>query len=264
MIGCFKLCTLFCNLIDELRRFCLMINDRWRENALNEKNKLGEEKYAYRIFIGTVLWARYPSTEKLNKFVEKASLDKLYEIYKNEGEGGVRRFIHEVTRELGFGDRDLLVKSIIDLLEKAYAKYGGFVNFLKDVMKRYSSASQLEEYLRNQFRGLGSINTAGLIRDLRLADIITIDISDLDYFSAEPVIRVLLRTGIIEDKSLLSDINKRIQTRKEISDYLRKIFNTPPITLDSGLYYIGSNYCIRDNPRCDIYPLTHVCPKLTI
>lgn len=237
------------NLIEELTRFAIVKLDELRMNLLNMVDRLGDEEAAFQICWRTYQWPTGTPKSALEEFARRVSLKRLLDVERRHGISGVEeaavgaamaipRFVpgrgFKVFREL-FGE----------LVKLAKAHDGSLVKYLK----KFKNAKDLEDELA-RLPGIGPVLAPCLVRELRLGGIIKLDIKDLSLSLADPVRRVLERTKIILEQATLEDAEKAV----------RETFKMPPMLLDAGIWHIGFYYC-REEPECDICPITNVCPK---
>jgi hypothetical protein len=161
---------------------------------------------------------------------------------------GVAKTIPRFNPHVGF---TIFGEFIGELVRIAEASGGSLASYFD----KFTSAKSLEDEFK-KLPGMGSILARGLVRGLRLADIIKLDIEDLDLAPSDPVMRVLKRTGLIPKDASPEDAENAVRRM-----FKEGVLKVPPMVLDAGVWHIGFHYC-REKPECDICPITHVCTKL--
>jgi len=241
------------SLVDEIIRFALIKNDEWRMRLLRMVDALGEEEAAFQICWRTYQWPTRTPEKSLEEFAEKVSLERLLIIAQKHGIGDVVETVVGVAKTIPrfnpHGGFAVFGKFIGELVRIAEASGGSLVNYFN----KFTSVKDLE----NEFKklpGMGPILARGLVRELRLADIIKLDVKDLDLAPSDPVMNVLKRISLIPKDASPEDAENAVRKM------LKEPPIVPPILLDAGVWHIGFYYC-RKKPECDICPITHVCPK---
>ena len=92
-----------------------------------------------------------------------------------------------------------------------------------------------------------------LIRDLRLAGILHVDISSIDISTIGSVVDAFKRMGLVPMNAGESDVKRKA---REIAER----YGVSPMFLDSGAFLLGNMYC--KEKLCDLCPIGHVCPKV--
>ena len=235
-------------LVDELTRIALAKTDELRSKLLDMVGRLGKEEAAFQICWRTYQWPTGTLEDSLEEFAERVSLERLLTITRKHGlkdaveaAVGVAKTIPKFNPHGGFATFGAFLEK---LLEAAEASGGSLVSYLS----KFRSAKDLEDWLKN-LPGLGQILAPGLVRDLRLADIIKLDIAGVSVSASDPVMRVLVRSRLVPNSN-----------PKEAEKVVRGLFKVPPMLLDAGLWHIGFHYC-REEPECDICPIAYLCAK---
>ncbi len=236
-------------LIDELTRFCLMKTDEYRMELLDMVDRLGSEEAAFQICWRTYQWPTGTPEHALDEFARMISLERLLEINQKHGISRVEEAVVGVARTIprfnphgGFAG---LLRFFRELVSIAVNNGGSLVKYFA----KFTDAKILENDL-SKLPGIGPVLAPGIVRELRLADIIKLDIKNVNLSPADPVMRVLERTHIIPKDATLEEADKVVRMK----------FKVPPMALDAGLWHIGFYYC-REKPECDICPIMHICPK---
>jgi hypothetical protein len=236
-------------LVYELTRIAVDKNDEWRSDYLEMIRKLGKEEVAFQICWRTYQWPTGTPKDALDEFAEKVPFERLLIIARRHGIKdavdsvvSIAKMIPKFNPQGGFITFGEFIEKLLEIAE---ANGGSLVNYFN----KFTKARDLEDELK-KLPGIGPVLAPGLVRELRIADIIKLDISDLSLSPSEPVMRVLKRTCLISEGA----------SPKDAENVIRKIFKISPMLLDAGVWYIGFNYC-KEKPECDICPITHVCPK---
>lgn len=233
-------------LVNELTRFATYLLDRWRVEAYKEEED--KEQYVYEAFLEAYQSPTAQPPDVTRAFLDKVRFSRLCEA-KSDDEvremvvGAVKLTPH-FNPHRGFGG---IADFHVELVKRAKSAGG----LLKYVEKFRDSKSLYEDLLK--LPGVGPVIGLQIIRKLRMSGVIDLSIDDLPIPPADPVRRVLERTGLIQ-RGLSWDV---------IDRELRKKFKVPPLVLDVGLWHISFYYCDREEPKCDICPITYVCPKIT-
>jgi endonuclease III len=154
---------------------------------------------------------------------------------------GVAKTIPKFNPGRGFAIFGKFVEKLIEVAQSS----GGLIGYFN----KFKSAKALQDELE-KLPGVGPILAPLLVRQLRLADIVKLDISELGLSASDPVMRILNRIGLVP-KGARSEEAERV---------VREKFKVPPMVIDAGLWHVGFHYC-REEPACDICPIAHLCPK---
>jgi hypothetical protein len=237
------------SLVYELTRIAVAKTDEWRLGLLDMVGRLGREEASFQICWRTYQWPTGTPKDALDEFAEKASLERLLAVARRHGVKdvvnsviGIAKTIPKFNPHGGFA---AFGEFIGKLVEAAEANGGSLVNYFN----KFTSSKALEDEFK-KLPGIGPILAPGLVRELRLADIIRLDIGDVSLSPSDPVMRVLRRTHLIPEDA----------SPEEAESAVRRVFKVPPMVLDAGVWHIGFHYC-REKPECDICPITHVCSK---
>ncbi|RLI18083.1 hypothetical protein DRO49_02720 [Candidatus Bathyarchaeota archaeon] len=233
-------------LIDEITRFALYLIDRCREDFERRRELIGDdEELIFQIFYGALFLDMPIPRPYLNSFQKLVNFRNLLNRPPTEIDEIVKEAIKGIIEGM---TADTVSQFFIDVISIAKRHN----NSLEQYIREFTNAKDLEKDVKH-LPGIGDVKAPILVRDLKVAGILYLRIDDLNFPPAKPVIRVLKRTGII---------TKELNEPEEIEKIIRNTFNIPPIIADIGLRHIGSYYCFYDELKCDICPITHVCPKL--
>jgi len=250
-------------LIVELIRFSIYLNDEWRIKLEDAKRTLDEDELAYRICIRTLLYPSGISEKALEEFFRILPFKRFLDAI-NRGVDAYNVAISSATivenfRPIppGFSAFAQFMKQLADLaIQKGEGSLiKAFRKIIQNALKEKEAETLLKEFMK--LRGIGPTLAPCLIRDLRLAGLIDIDISLVDISTAKPVLRALKHIGLIS--SNLEGREAEETAKTEIRKISKK-YRIAPMVLDGGLWHIGYYYCKKR--LCDICPLTYVCPKI--
>jgi hypothetical protein len=232
-------------LIDEITRFSLRKYDEWLvERRRDYEESEDKEDYIYGLFLSTYQSPAALPWRVIESFLGKIRFSDL--IGKDDEEiGEIVRGAARMTR--GFnpqGGFKIFAEFHRELVRRARDS-GGLLSYVK----RFRDSESLYNDLLS-LPGVGPVIGLQLVRELKMSGAIDLDISGLPIPPADPVRRVVERTGLVD----------RGASWEVINDVLRRSFKIPPLVLDAGLWHIGFYYCKR-KPECDVCPIAHLCPK---
>jgi hypothetical protein len=235
-------------LIDELTRIALAKIDEWRSELLNMVERLGREEAAFQICWRTYQWLTRTPKEALDEFARNVSLKRLLEVAQRHGAEdaanaaiGVAKTIPKFNPHRGFATFGKFIEKLVEIAQPS----GGLTGYFN----KFKSAKALQDELE-KLPGVGPVLAPLVVRQLRLADIVKLDISEVGLSTSDPLIRVLNRTGLVPKGA----------RREEAERVVREKFKVPPMVIDAGLWHVGFHYC-REEPACDICPIARLCPK---
>jgi endonuclease III len=231
-------------LIDEITRFALYTYSSRRFKVIEEVKVIKDiNEYVYKIFLEVFQSPIALPTKVINAFLNKVKFSRLLEVKEDEikemvcGAGKLTRKFNPNGGWEGFA------KFHIKLVEKA-KKAGSLEKYVKGFKDTESFYKDLLD-----LPSVGKVIALQIIRELRMADIINVDLKPLDLPPADPVKEVLKRIGLVEKDASWDQIDQMV----------RKTFKIPPLVLDVGLWHIGFYYCKRN--KCDECPIGYLCPK---
>jgi len=235
-------------LIDEITRFSLYLIDRCREDFERRREIIGDdEELIFQIFYGALFLDMPIPRPYLNSFQKLINFRNLLNKPSTAIDEIVRGVVRAIRGWRMTAGISIISQFFIDVIGVAKRHNNSLKNYISN---NFSNAKDLEKDVK-QLPGIGDVKAPVLVRDLRVAGMLDLRIDNLNFSPARPVIKVLQRTGII---------TKGLSDPEEIEKIMRDTFNIPPIVADRGLWHIGYYYC--DESKCDICPITHVCPKL--
>jgi len=236
-------------LIDELTKIAVAKIDEWRSELLSMVERLGREEAAFQICWRTFQWVMRTPKDALDEFARSVSLERLLALAQRHGVEeaanaaiGVAKTIPKFVPGGGFAVFGKFIEKLIEVAQSS----GGLIGYFN----KFKSAKALQDELE-KLPGVGPVLAPLLVRQLRLADIVKLDISEVGLSAADPVMRVLNRTGLVP-KGVKPEEAERI---------VREKFKVPPMVIDAGLWHVGFHYCREKEPACDICPIARLCPK---
>jgi hypothetical protein len=236
-------------LVDELTRIAVAKIDEWRSELLNMVERLGREEAAFQICWRVYQWPTGTPKEALDEFARSISLEHLRDLAQKHGLKDVANVVIGVAKTIpkfnpgrGFAIFGEFVEKLIEVAQSS----GGLIGYFN----KFKSAKALQDELE-KLPGVGPVLAPLLVRQLRLADIVKLDISEVGLSAADPVMRVLNRTGLVPKGAKPEEAERMV----------REKFKVPPMVIDAGLWHVGFHYCREKEPACDICPIARLCPK---
>ena len=248
-------------LVDALTAYALKTAEEWRKGWEEFREKLREE-YGDKaddelvfyvcyssVYIGVRPWPRL----KLERFRSIMTLENALKIYREReyGEDVLKSTVKGLAKIVDLGKRDALANAIGFLVREAEARDGRLRRYITEVR----DALDLQHRL-SRIPGIGDKNAPIRVRDFVFCGLVKVDLRLIDIPAAPPTMRVLKRTGLIDN----------VEDTGQACNVVRREFNIVPMIADCGLWKIGNEWCEMRTARrgeCMAYscPIFHICPK---